>query len=93
MPAPTTFRATHAEGTIVKDTIEKIKTQKGRGFRLRIKNTGTTGMGVLGVSFDGGKIFYPIGLDAELAEDIVFHEFHITATGNNTDYSALIFEG
>lgn len=83
------MRATHSAGTI-SSTAVKVATVKGRGFRVRIKNTGSN---VLGVSFDAGHTFYPVAAGAELAEDIVFHYFYLVASAGNTTYSALLFEG
>jgi len=87
--APSTFRATHSAGTISSSPV-KVQTRKGRGFRVRVKNTGSN---PLGISFDSGNTFYTISAGAEFAEDIVFHYFYLIASSGDTTYTALLFEG
>jgi hypothetical protein len=90
MPASnTTLRATHASGTLTATPL-KVSTKKGRGFRVRVTNTG--GTNPMEISFDSGNKWYPIAKDGEFADDIAFHYFYLRSASGTT-FSALMFEG
>lgn len=90
MPNIASFRAVHVSGTAT-TTPAKVITKRGRGFRLRIKNTDTTND--LEISFDSGNTFYPISPGAEWSEDVVFHYFYLQSSAATATYSGLMFEG
>ena len=91
MPASnTSLRAVHANGSVAAaDVPLKVETVKGRGFRLKVRNTGAAAMEI---SFDSGRSWYPIPAASEFAEDVAFHFFYLRSTGGTT-FAALMFEG
>lgn len=90
MPAVnTTLRATHASGTLTAAPT-KVQTRKGRGFRVRVTNTG--GTNPMEISFDSGRSWYPISATGEFADDVSFHFFYVRSASGTT-FSALMFEG
>jgi hypothetical protein len=90
MPAVNmTFRATHAGGTLTATPL-KVSTKRGRGFRVRVLNTG--GANDLEISFDSGNHWYPVAHGAEFVDDVAFHYFYLRSASGTT-YQALIFEG
>ncbi len=86
-----TFRATHAGGTLAAAAFPtKVSTRRGRGFGLRVVNTGTSNP--MEISFDSGRNWFPIAEETEFSADVAFHYFFLRSTLGTT-YSALIFEG
>jgi len=91
MPAVNqSFRATHASGTLAADTPTKLQTKKGRGFRVRVTNTGSTNP--MEISFDSGRNWYPIAKSSEFSDDVAFHFFYLRSALGTT-YTVMMFEG
>lgn len=84
-----TFRATHSAGALTATPV-KVSTRRGRGFAVRVFNTGTANP--LEISFDSGRNWYPVAEETEFSADVAFHFFYLRSTAG-TNYSALIFEG